>query len=425
MTSRSLPLLFLGALLLPAAMAPASAPAQESATPELDRSAKVKRVLRLAGGGHLRTLAHFEAGHGESGHWRLRRDGAWMELDEASVVSWKPEAELLREARRLGRDIEARDHGRRVELARWMTREGLGEEASEELGRVLALEPDFEPALELLRSDAFPRPSAAGAEADPVAYARRLAAAGVAADAVDRELLILGLARLEESEAGRAALREVLGRELVSGRILRRTFAAHALRRLDVLGEEEVFALMQRCVLDTSRPVRAEASRAIASTGEPGIIQPIVRALESESRAVRTNAAESLGMIGSAAAVPALVTHFAKLPKASAAGGSSIAKVAAHINIGTHFAYVGDFDLEIAQGASIADPIVMQGQEAKILDARLGGISGYTYQTEYRTISSALKQLTGASPGSSPDDWQRWYDANREGFESAGERVPQ
>ena len=88
----------------------------------------------------------------------------------------------------------------------------------------------------------------------------------------------------------------------------------------------------------------------------------------------------------------------------------------ANIYIGLQFAYVGDFDVEIAQAASIADPIVTLGNSGVVLDARLGGISGYTYATEYRVVHTALQNLTGASPGSSPGDWQRWLDENRNLF---------
>lgn len=385
--------------------------------PADERADKIKRVLRLTGGGHVRTLSYFA-----DGQWNLRRDGKWLQLDEDSVLSWRSEAQLESEARKLSRALGAKDHGRRVELARWMMSEGLVEEATEEIDRVLHLEPDFEPAIALLDERAFPKPRPHPGDADPTPFVKNIVAAGVSAGPVDRELLIHGLIALQAREGGPEVLRDVLRAELRSPRILRRTFAAHALRRLEVSEEREVFAIMQRCILDTSRPVREEAARALSATDTPGIVAPLVKALDSDSRAVRTNAAESLGNVGFATAVPALVSHFNSLPQS---GGSSMAKVAAHIYIGSHYAYVGDFDLEIAQGASIADPIVMQGQEAKILDARLAGISGYTYRTEYRSVSTALKQLTGANPGSSPSDWQRWYDENRERFESKGSELPE
>lgn len=373
-----------------------------------DRTSKQKRILKLAGGGHLRTLSQFV-----DGHWHLRRDSKWIEVEESRVLSWRFEAEVEREAKRLARALEAHEHGRRVELAKWMLGEGLVEEATDEVERVLHLEPDFKAAIEFLRHGSIPRPMVGHYESDPGAYVERILAGGVSAGPVDRELLIQRLEPLANLSGGPELLRDSLRKQLHSARILRRTFAAHALRRLMIFESPEMYALMQRCVLDTSRPVREEAARAVKATGAPGIVKPLIKALASESRAVRTNAAESLGNIGFNSAVPALVTHFTSLPQS---GGGTIDKVAAHIYVGSHYAYVGDFDLEIAQGSSIADPIVMHGQEAKILDARLAGISGYTYKTEYRSVYGALKQLTGANPGSSPKDWQRWFKENEKSF---------
>jgi hypothetical protein len=342
----------------------------------------------------------------------VRRDGHWVAVDGRAVEFWRDEAEALEQARRLSENLGPKDHGRRVEYADWLAREGLVEEAEQELERVLHLEPDFSAALELLATGPFPRPSGGNPEAEPEACARRLIAGGTSAGPVLREHLIQSLGELRATQRGQVVLRASLRRELLSPRVLQRTFAAHALRRL--LPGEELFELMRRCVLDVSEPVRNEASRALTATGEPGIVIPLVKALGSDSRAVRTNAAESLGQVGFDSAVPALVSHFANLPQGS---GGGVAKTTAHIYVGTHFAYVGDFDLEIAQGASIADPIVFQGQEAKILDARLAGISGTTYATEYRSVYTALKQLTGANPGSSPSDWKRWLEENAQRFE--------
>jgi len=398
--------------LLAAAVAPAQeAPSREAPSPEAQaedaRSTKARRILHLAGGTTLRSLCYFD---GQS--WQVRRQGNWVQVDPRAVHHWRAEAEVERQARQLRKKLGPKDHGQRVELADWLVREGLVEEALEEVERVLHLQPDFPAALELLRTAQLPRPSGGNAEAEPVAVARRLVAAGTSAGPVDRELLILALGELQRTDRGEEVLRSTLRRELRMPRVLQRTFAAHALRRL--MPGEELYELMRRCVLDTSSPVREEAARALTATGEPGIVVPLVRALGSESQAIRTNAAESLGNAGFTSAVPALVRHFASLPQAS---GPGVAKTAAHIEISTHFAYVGDFDLEIAQGASIADPVVFQGAEAKILDVRVGGVSGYTYVREYRSIHGSLEQLTGANPGSSPADWQDWYEENRASFE--------
>ncbi|MFT7668493.1 MAG: hypothetical protein ACI8X5_001186 [Planctomycetota bacterium] len=374
-----------------------------------ERAIKLKRVLHLTNGSTLRTLSYFAGGT-----WQVRRNSEWITIDGHAVHSWRGELEIKKQASALERQLGPKDNGRRIEFAKWLKSEGFVEEATEEIDCVLRLAPDFAPALHLLSERGFPRFSTSGAEEDPASHVARLFNAGVSASAVDRELIIQSLSPLLEDQLGNEALRKSLRKELHAARILRRTFAAHALRRLYT--GQEMFAIMQRCVLDTSQPVRQEAALALAATGEPGIIIPLVKSLSSQSREVRTNAAESLGNVGFKTAVPALVSHFANLSAARSSVPSD--KVAAHIYIGKRFSYVGDFDLEIAQGSAIADPIVFRGEEGILLDVRLGGISGYTYKTEYRSVYDSLKQLTSENPGSSPSDWSRWYEEHKSQFAS-------
>jgi hypothetical protein len=399
--------------LLTSALPPSSRPVQapdlaEETADDDPRSSGEKRILHLRSARFVRAFCRWtEAG------WEIRRDGAWILLEAGSVISWRSEAELSRERARRSREIRPHDNDSRAALSKWMLGEGLVEEALEEIDRVLGEEPDHAGALELIASAPFPRPNGGDPRTEPKLFAGRLFGAGVAAGPARRELIILSLGALQEIEGGSEILHRSLARELGSYRVLRRTFAAHALRRL--LPGKEIRELLRRCALDTSRPVREAASLALHDTGEAGIVVPLVKALRSDSRAVRTNAAESLGNIGYPAAVPALVAHFATLPVTAGSGGTR--PPAAHIYVGTEFAYVGDFDVEIAQGASIADPIVMSVQDAVVLDARVGGVSGYTKVTEFKVVRTALEKLTGSQPGRSQRDWERWYEANRERFE--------
>ncbi len=405
-------------LLLAPALLAASLPAQEfdssaslrpqeEATPAEDpRTEPKKRILKTHAGQALRGLTRWI-----DGHWELKRQGKWIALPERSVASFRDEKEARVELRKLSRDVGPLEHDKRVALATWMLEQGFEQEALDELDRVLHVEPDHAAAVGLLRTAHLARPQGGDPVVEPKAYARTLFTAALSASPTKRELCVQALGKLLEHEAGAAILREQLRAELVSYSVLRRTTAAHALRRL--MPGEELYALMQRCALDTSRPVRESASLALRATDEPGIIIPLVKALGSESRAVRTNAAESLGNVGFNAAVPALVAHFAALPQGS---GGGIAPSTANIYIGQQFAYVGDYDVEIAQGASIADPIVTVGDSGVVLDARVGGISGYSIATERRVLNTALRQLTGQNPGSSPADWQRWYAKNQSRF---------
>lgn len=395
------------------AASPATAPSRAGEVQEVreERQSLEKRILHLRDGRVLRTVCRWS----EEG-WQYRVEGEWRTLEPGSVRAWRSEKDLLRERAQRSRTLAPTDLTGRTELAGWLAGVGLAAEAFEELDAVLRVEPDHPVALELIRRTPFSRPSGGDPAAEPELYVTRLLAAAVGGGPALRELCILSLGSLLETPRGEEVLRERLAEELLSYRVLRRTLAAHALRRL--LPGAEVRELLRRCALDTSRPVREEAARALRDTDEPGVVVPLVKALASEARPVRTNAAEALGKIGFPVAVPALVAHFAALPATAGSGGTR--PPAAHIHIGTEYAYVGDFDVEIAQGASIADPIVMQVQEAVVLDARIGGISGYTEVIEYRVVRCALEQLTGAAPGSSPEAWKRWYEENRSRFEPRG-----
>lgn len=401
-------------LLLAGLAAPQSLPpdpgvqeATERTEANAEREQRKKRILQLRGGHSLRALTQYV-----DGAWQFRRDGKWVTLNESSVLKWRSEAEALKESRSRGRALKAKDLAGRSEYATWLVQEGLMEEATGELDAILHLDPDAEKALALLSSPRFPRLRAGNGEIEPGEIVERLSRAGLSAGPVDRELLIRSLGSLKETEAGSIALRNGLRSGLHSPNILNRTFSAHALRRL--LPGEELYRLMQRCILDVSSPVRTEAALAVRAAGDPGLVLPLVKALTSDSRAVRTNAAESLGVIGFNSAVPALVSHLSNL-SAAGSGGVSIG-TRSHIVIGSQFAYVQDFDLEIAQGSSIADPIVRTTQDVVMLDARVSGVYGYTFVTEYRKVAGALKRITGANPGSSVKDWKQWYDEHQERF---------
>ncbi|MFT5059663.1 MAG: hypothetical protein ACI89E_002449 [Planctomycetota bacterium] len=365
-----------------------------------------KRILKFADGRSVRGL--FQK---TGGVWQLRRKGAWLPVGQIQVISSRKESDLLREARKLAQALPKDNLGAQTSYAEWLIGVGLIEEATQELDKLLNHEPDFQGALDLLRPPAFLRPRAPTGIDLPEQTAGTLIIAGSQAAPVRKELLIGSLKELQETEPGREALRRCLLKGLHAASVGQRRFSAHAMRRL--MPGEELLPLMQRCALDVSGPVRREAALAVRAAKDPGLVIPLVKALNSKSRGIRTNATESLGIIGSASAVPALVTHFANLTQS---GGGGVAATTSHIRIGSHFAYVQDFDLEIANSASAADPIVRHTQDVVQLEARVGGISGYTYVTEYRTIHNSLKKLTNANPGSSPADWSSWYEKHKERY---------
>ncbi len=358
------------------------------------RAVDRRRIFFLADGGVLRGRSKWT---GDA--WSVRIDGAWRRVEADRVTRTRVEREVKDEAAKLARTLKDDDLDRRVFYAGWLADQGLVAEALDELDRVLRAEPDHAGALELIDARTFPLERAEGRAFDAELY-RELVLAGGVARPVERELIL----RLLVRGAGREVVAATFAHELTTTGNARREFATLAYRR--VLVGEEPRELLRRCALDGSESVRRGAARALAAVNEPALAVPLIEALGSESPAVRTNAAESLGELGVPAAVPALVNRYSAL----AQGGAVTRPPAANIFIGKQFAYVGDFDVEIAQGASIADPTVMVGTEGAVLDVRLGGISGWTLVREAGVVRRSLEQLTGAKPGHAARDWERWLE---------------
>lgn len=354
-----------------------------------------RRVLHLVNGGVLRGRSVWT---GDA--WSVRLDGQWTSVPADSVDRVRVERELLAEAKRLEKDLGRDDDERRVAYADWLAGSGLTKEALDQLDRVLRSHPDHTGALAVINRRAFPLERAEGRAFDKQLYTELVLAGGLARP-VDRELILALLVK----SVGRETVGQTFEHELTAFGNSRREFATLAYRR--VLVGEQIAELLRRCALDGSTAVRAGAARALATVGEPGLAVPLINALGSESPAVRTNSAEALGVMGAKSALPALVHRYSALQS----GGGVTRPPAAHIFIGKQFAYVGDFDVEIAQGAAIADPTVMVGNEGTLLDVRLGGVSGWTTVREARALRTSLERLSGEKLGASAEAWTDWLAA--------------
>lgn len=369
--------------------------AQDGAAPAQSAAAEARartHVLHLADGRVLRVKAREV-----EGGWELEQGRETRLLPAELVARATPESELLRQASDLQRKLKRGDLVQRVAYADWLDSAGLELEAVKELERVLEAEPDQKDALALLARADFPLGTPelprdeAGLEAFFVQSARLTA--------VGREAVLLELAGAPEVPGLRAAL----GRELLSRTTARRAFATLALRRLFPGSEAE--GLISRAVLDASQDVRASAARSLKAFADPVVIEPAVRALASKHAELRVNAAEALAAMEYREAVEPLVTRLAALQSGSASGYAP----RRHIYTGTQRSYIQDFDVEVAQGAAIADPIVNVLVEGSVLDVAVLNTTEYQFATESVALRRALERLTGAKPGDSAAAWQRWW----------------
>jgi hypothetical protein len=172
-----------------------------------------------------------------------------------------------------------------------------------------------------------------------------------------------------------------------------RWLAAQLLRRFRRT-PDRIVPLYRCCLLDNSAMVRKEAVKSLEVTKDEVFVKLFSKNLYNPSQQVRLNAVEALQGFGMKQAVEPLMTALAD-------SGSTTRN---NIMRRKHIAYVKDFDVEIAQAAVIADPIVDVATEGGVLDVGVVGVHG-----ERRAIAGALRTLTSADFGTNASAWQEWW----------------
>lgn len=395
---RSFPLrLALAAALLAPALAaqepdPSGTPTNDAGAGEQEPRG-TKQLLHLSDGRVLRVRAR-QVGE----RWEVQGRDGWQALAADLVLRAKSEREVLAQSRELARAAGREESTKRVALADWMLREGLLQEALAELDGVLVRNPDEPSAVALLAAPPQELRVGGFEGRDGDGIVREAANATPAV----RELALRRLAQLEQPDVLEARLTAAL--DASSARI--RAFAALGLRRL--FPGAAALPLMARSVLDGSDDVRHEAALALGAVGDEAVVLPIARALGSSHASVRSNAAEALGAMGYPAAVPILVNHLAALQS----GGNSQAP-RNHIFVGRQFAYVQDYDVEVAQFAAVGDPQINTLIEGSVLDVRVIGMT-MTTTIEAGRVRRALADLTGEEK--STRGWLAWWDEHKGEF---------
>ena len=370
-----------------------------------DATRELNRVVYLRGGGSVRARARRV-----DGGWEVRSDGQWTRIEDAVIDRVLLERDVLAQARELSRKLDPNDPASRVPYADWLFRAGLYEEALIQLDETLEASPDQPQALALLAKLPVPM-RAPGATLESVEEAIR---AGAGSPRALQELSIASLARRDASLKVGEALQKALGSH--SPRI--RAFAALGLRRIEP--GRAVKELLGRAVLDGSSEVRREAALTLKATGEEAVALPVLRALGSPNSGVRENAIDALGVMGFRGAVEPLVARVRTLSSPQGSGGAWKAP-ASHIFVGRQFAYVQDYDVEVAQFAAVADPQVNTAIEGAVLDVRVIGVHEMTFAVESRKLRLALRQLTGENPGDTNKAWLAWWDQHGARFRATPE----
>lgn len=356
-----------------------------------------RRILHLDDDGILRGRTRRVAGG-----WEQRSDRKWIPV-LAEIDSHRLEREVLAESRARRAGLQNKEPVQVVELARWMAIEGLQKEAVLELDRVLSDHPDHAGALELLDTASFAATLPGKDRVGSTGWIQALMQEGAGGSPARREQCVNLLAPLKEREG----FLDLMRTGMVQANDKHREFALLATRRL--LPGQLCEDLARRAILDTMPDVRIEAARGLRDAKDPSWIGPAVRALDSEYDKVRSNAAEALGTMGYAAAVEPLAARLKAIAKQGSGGHAGGSR--SNLVVTLESAYVQDYDVEIAQGASIADPIIQTVTSGVIFDVRAQ--AQRTVVVEWRAVTSSLKQLTKDDPGKGAKPWLKWWEENQ------------
>ncbi|MEZ6195467.1 MAG: HEAT repeat domain-containing protein [Planctomycetota bacterium] len=364
------------------------------------------------------TAIHAVDGQGVFEGRLARTTRRWFEVETAlgtrrvmsSEVGPTVDPAVLREryAERVAAAKQDRRFGfdERIALARWCEHVGLTSGVEEQLSAILERDPERAEALEMIRRLA-PAYRPAGRNVVPPEksrWARR-----------EADLLWDGVGKAGFATA--AILRERLGSlpsDLTLGRAVKLVEKGDVRERwvaAQVLGDSRdkrrVKPLFVSALNDPEWQVRQAAVGALKRHDDGTTIGPFMRVLLTcpiDSR--RVFAAEGLGMLGDRHAVPALMRALKTPPD-----GGGVPKARANIAVLKQVAYVKDYDVEVAQSAFIADPIVDIAQEGAVLDVAVVAIT-----VQRRTIGHALGRLTGQDFGGDVDRWSAWWDQHRAEF---------
>jgi hypothetical protein len=445
-----------------------------------------RMILELSDGSHLRTVAREAAGGFE-----VKSGDGWRLVTRDEVIAVRRESDVLAERRNLLDAIPLTHVSARVEACGWMVDQGLDQEASDELDRILRLVPDEphvirfmaskppridlrvtpsstetmreallregartcniggspvrrelvvralranEPAVMEQQAATEPAKGAADpsatVDAAPAALTGKMPAKTGATSTKDSASPAAdGPSRTKDAAPKDAAtkdatandatlkdaapadpLRAALVTELGSSVIARRTFACIALRRL--YPNAAIGPMAVHAVLDPAVDVRDEAILGLRAARDPRACGMLVQALANPSGLVRENAIDAIGRAGYPEGVGPLMMLMEAASAAAAAGGGG-SGVRSNLFVGLQTTYVQDYNVEIAQGASIADPIVGVLQSGVVFDVTVGGVSNIPITTEVWDTARALTRLTGERLGSDPAAWLKWWQANR------------
>ncbi len=319
---------------------------------------------------------------------------------------------VLRIAPLAGLSAELRVHDRRhgpAKAAAHALDAGLLPEALERLDRALSKDPTDRLALELIANRSPELPIATPG----LVALRKGTNSHVDAAAIEpilREAARLGPAAREivARELGLRVDAHTLGPvargELDAADGARRSFGA--LLHARALPGRNLGPLLRQSLLDPSAAARTAGAQALGASADERVLGSLVRAFESEHAVLSLRAAQALGH----RAEPEVLSILMGALQSGSGGGYRAPR--AHIFVGRQHAYVQDFDVQVAQGSSIADPVINTLVEGAVLDVGVQSVTA-AGGSRIQVLRRAVQQITGADPGATHRQREKWWTERR------------
>jgi hypothetical protein len=330
------------------------------------------------------------------------RDGV-VRVSKADVLGTRDAATLEKELSDLSARA-AKGAFAHVELARVAREWGLTESMWAHADAALtAHEPAIDAALRAFLGECEPELRAGRARKTAVA---------------ERVQDLLWRVHREASPARILAITEVLAREPEADKALRRKAREATLEQQRIVALEALARradqsndpfVWRTALVDPARGLRERAAL-LARTGQrpATAVAYLSGGLESGDSEVRIRAAEAFAKIGDPSAIEPLVAA-GPMAVVDVAGGGGQFTPRAHCAFVTQESFVQDFDVEVAQGAVIANPKINVLQYGSVLDVAVHAVQLYRIEVvvAYR---KALRELAGSDPGADPTKWREWKD---------------
>jgi hypothetical protein len=351
-------------------------------------------------------------------------------VPDADVLRWIPRQDLLAQLERLRKQPGAKSAFQTVQRAIFCFENGLEDKGWAAYGRALGIR-SLPPSLGRLRQIAGEHLLARYSNRPLVMQGRKLllgcrdakgdalvrARNDAASDAL-RQLLLQERTQLEQraakdrrqsenaSSEGQAAATEASAGRSELAELVRK-YAEEA------LGSDRR-AVARRALLDTSRegrhfvyrlavrhpdgPTRSAIMDEVEQRAQrDDAAEYLSGALHTSNGELRLRAVDVLGDLRSTVALPALRTArkaaIASLRKARAASGGGGGS-RGYVAVTKEQSYIADFNVEVASGAAIADPVIRTVSSGVVLDARVVGVEIIRYYTRFvRKIDNAMAAI--------------------------------